>query len=95
MRLFTEGLTPVPRRIHIKYQEPGLWGDRLKIETYPIDVQSNEVTNSILVERETDLMGIMKAIYHWGLVDLKTDQERSLPPELNNSLSSLVGKAID
>ena len=94
-RLFTEGMTPVPKRIHIKYQEPGLWADRLKIETYPTDVQPNEVTNTILVERETDSKGVMQAIYHWGLVDLKTDKEHNLPPELHNSLSSLVGQARD
>ncbi len=94
-RFFTEGMTPVPKRIHIKYQEPGLWADRLKIETYPTDVQPKETTNTILVERKTDSKGIMQAIYHWGLVDLKTDKEHSLPPELHNSLSSLVGKARD
>lgn len=91
-RLFTAGMTPVPKRIHIKYQEPGLWADRLKIETYPTHVQGNEVTNAILVERERDSKGILQAIYRWRLADLKTDKEHSLPPGLQDSLSLLIGK---
>lgn len=94
-RLFAAGLAPVPRRIHIKYQELGLWADRLKIETYPIHVQPHEVTSIIIVERESDSKGILQAIYHWGLADLKTDEEHTLPPELQDSLSSLVEMARD
>jgi acyl-CoA thioester hydrolase len=94
-RLFEAGLVPVPRRIHIKYQELGLWADRLKIETYPTHVQPHEVTNVIVVEREADSKGILQSIYHWGLVDLNTDEEQTLPPELYDSLSSLVEEARD
>ena len=91
-RFFGEGLTPVPRRIHIKYQELGLWADRLKVETYPTHVQPHEVTNVIVVERASDSKGIFQAIYHWGLVDLETDEEQALPLELHDALSSLVEK---
>jgi acyl-CoA thioesterase FadM len=89
-RLFSEGMAPVPKRINIKYQEPGLWADKLNIVTYPVDVQRDEVTNTILIEREADSKGVMQAIYHWGLVDLNTDKERALPPEMHASLSTLV-----
>jgi hypothetical protein len=45
--------------------------------------------------RERDSKMVLQAIYHWGLVDLKTDKEHTLPPELYNSLSAIVGKARD
>ncbi len=90
-RLFTEGMAPVPNRIHIKYQEIGLWSDRLKIETYPTDVQPDEVINTIAVARQPNSKEILQAIYYWGLVDLKTDKKQNLPVELYNSLSALVG----
>jgi acyl-CoA thioesterase FadM len=48
-RLFSVEMTPVPRRNLIKYQDPGLWRDRLTIETFPTDIQGDEVTNTILV----------------------------------------------
>ena len=83
-------MTPAPKRIHIKYQDPGLWADRLKIETYPTDVQQKVVANAILVERKRDSKSVMQAIYHWGLFDLNTDRERALPPEMHAFLSSLV-----
>lgn len=89
-RLFQQGMTPIPKRIQIKYQEAGLWGERLKIGTYPTAMQSNEVANAILVERERDGKGVLQAVYRWGLADLDSDEEYSLPPELYDSLSSLV-----
>lgn len=93
-RLLTDGMALVPTDIHIKYQETGLWGDQLKIETYPLVVQPNEATNAILVERERDAKAVVGAIYRWALVDLETDEELSLPAELCDSLSSLIGKDI-
>lgn len=89
-RFFAEGMTPVPKRIHVKYQEPGLWADRLNIETYPIDVQANEVSSAIVVEREADARGIVQALYDWGLVDLKTDAERPLPEDLQRALADIL-----
>lgn len=93
-RLITEGMTPVPKHIHIKYQEAGLWGEQLKIETYPTDVKPHEVVNAILVERERDAKGVVGAIYRWVLADLETDQEYNLPPEMYKLLSSLVEKSM-
>lgn len=89
-RLLSGNMTPVPRRIHVKYQEPGLWADRLKISTYPTQIQPHEVTSTIQVERETDSKGIFQAIYHWGLVNLETDAKHALPPKLNESLSLML-----
>ena len=81
-RFFDEGLVPVDHRVHIKYQEAGLWADELKIETYPLDVEEDEVSNAILVTRESDGKSIFQALYRWGLVDLKSDEARLLPQEL-------------
>jgi acyl-CoA thioesterase FadM len=89
-RLFNSGLTITPRRIHVKYQEPGLWADPLRVETYSIEILENSVTNAILVQRESDLKDIMQAVYQWGMADLKTGQERVLPQEMLSSLSSKV-----
>jgi YbgC/YbaW family acyl-CoA thioester hydrolase len=93
-RLFTSGYTPVPRRIHVKYQELGIWADQLIIQTHLTDIQQKEATNVIQVVRETDTANIMQAIYQWGLEDTKTDRVRDLPDELHNALSKKLEEAI-
>jgi YbgC/YbaW family acyl-CoA thioester hydrolase len=94
-RLISEGMAPVPGRLHIKYQLPGLWGDQLRFETFPTEVQQNGATNMIIVERISDSKGIVQAVYQWRLVDLVTDEERDLPSELHNSLSEIMHERKD
>jgi len=91
-RLKAEGLVPVAKGVHIKYQEVGLWADKLTVETVPLEVQANEVSSAIVVTRESDAKSIFQAIYRWGIVDLKNDEERVLPQELQAALSSLIKK---
>lgn len=91
-KFFSSGLSPIPRRIHVKYQEPGLWADHLRVETYPTEVLPDSATNAVLVERKSDLKSIMQAVYQWGLVDLNTDDSLDLPPKLYKSLSAILEK---
>ncbi len=89
-RFLSEGIVPITKRIHIKYQEAGIWADRLNIETIPLSVQANQVSNAIIAQRESDSKGIFQALCEWGVVEFKTDQERKLPPELLALLSDLL-----
>jgi acyl-CoA thioesterase FadM len=88
--LFEKGMMSVPKRIHIQYQEPGLWSDELEMITYPTVVNSMEACNTILIERPKDGKVILQAYYSWGLVDLKTDREEPLPLAMHDSLSALI-----
>lgn len=80
--LKAQGLAAVNRRIHLQYQSPAVWGDRLEVATYLLGLDDGGGDWYVAIERLADGMGIAKCVLSWGLVDRVTGEGQRLPESL-------------
>jgi len=85
-----QGLAVSNRRIHIQYQSPAVWGDRLQITTYPLGVGDSGGDWAITIQRATDGVAIVKCVLSWKLVDRATGEAHPLPGSLSAALEEKV-----
>jgi YbgC/YbaW family acyl-CoA thioester hydrolase len=60
--LAAQGLAAVNRRIHIQYQSPAVWGDRLKVVTYLLELGDSGGVRYVAVERASDGTRLIHAV---------------------------------
>jgi acyl-CoA thioester hydrolase len=88
--LKAQGLAAVNRRIHIQYQSPAVWGDRLKVVTYLLGLDDTGGDWYVAIQRPVDGMGIVECILSWRLVDRVTGEAQRLPASLAAGLQEVV-----
>ena len=76
------GLAVGYRRIHVQYQSPAVWGDRLQIITYPLGLGDSDGDWVVTIQRATDGVSIVKCVLSWELVDRDTGEAQPLPESL-------------
>ena len=84
------GLAVSNRRIHIQYQSPAVWGDRLQVTTYPLELGDTGGDWVVTIQRATDGVGIVKCVLSWELVDRATGEAHPLPGSLSAALEDRV-----
>ncbi len=88
--LKAQGLAAVSRGIHIRYQSPALWGDRLQVVTYLLGLGGTGGDWVVAIQRPADGMGIVQCILSWKLVDRVTGDAQRLPESLSAALRDKV-----
>jgi acyl-CoA thioester hydrolase len=88
--LKARGLAAVTRRIHIRYQSPAVWGDRLQVVTYLLRLGNTGGDWVVAIQRPTDGVGIVQCILSWMLVDRVTGEAQPLPESLSTALKDWV-----
>jgi YbgC/YbaW family acyl-CoA thioester hydrolase len=88
--LKAHGLAVVNQRIHLQYQSPAVWGDRLEVTTYLLGLDDTGGEWYVAIQRPADGMGIAKCILGWGLVDRATGEAQRLPESLAAGLKDKV-----
>lgn len=88
--LRTQGLAVANRRIHIQYQSPAIWGDKLNVVTYLVGLGDTGGVRYVAVERASDGAGIIECIIDWTLVDRVTGEAQPLPESLSIALKEKV-----
>jgi len=85
-----QGLAAGYRRIHVQYQSPAVWGDRLQVLTYPLGLGDTGGDWVVAIQRATDGVGIVKCVLSWKLVDRLTGEAQRLPESLSAALKDRV-----
>ena len=88
--LKARGLAAVTRRIHIQYQSPAVWGDRLEVVTYLLGLGETGGDWIVDIRRPADGVGIVQCILSWTLVDRLTGEAQPLPASLSAALQERV-----
>jgi YbgC/YbaW family acyl-CoA thioester hydrolase len=88
--LKSQGLAIVNRRLHIQYQSPAFWGDKLKVITYLLELGNTGGSRYVSIERAGDRTGIAECIMDWLLVDQVTGEAQPLPLSLSIALREEV-----
>ncbi len=88
--LKAQGLAVVNRRIHLQYQSPAVWGDRLQVVTHLLELEDTGGDWYVAVQRPVDGVGIVKCVLNWGLVDRITGEAQHLPESLAAGLKEKV-----
>jgi acyl-CoA thioester hydrolase len=84
--LKARGLAVRYRRIHIQYQSPAVWGDRLQVVTYLLRLADTGGEWAVTIQRPADGLGIARGILSWTLVDRATGGVQRLPESLSSAL---------
>jgi len=87
---FNLGLAVENRRFHIQYQSPAIWGDRLNMVTYLVDLSQSGGSWYMDMQRASDGEAIIRCVIEWALVDRISGEEQVLPESLFNSLRKLA-----
>jgi len=88
--LKAQGLAIENRRIHIQYQSPAVWGDRLQVVTYLLRLADTGGDWIVAIQRPADGLGIARCILGWTLVDRATGEAQVLPESLSAALRDRV-----
>jgi acyl-CoA thioester hydrolase len=88
--LKARGLAVRYRRIHIQYQSPALWGDKLQAATYPLRLADSGGEWAVTIQRPADGLGIARCILSWILVERATGETVPLPESLSAALQDSV-----
>jgi YbgC/YbaW family acyl-CoA thioester hydrolase len=91
--LKAQGLTVENRRIHIQYQSPAVWGDRLRVVTYLLGLSDTGGDWIVAIQRPGDGLEIAKCILSWTLVDRASGEAFLLPESLSTALKDKVAVA--
>ena len=84
------GLAVGYRRFHIQHQSPAVWGDRLQVITYLLELGDTGGDWVVAVKRPSDGAEIMNAVLSWDLENRKTGEAQRLPESLMTALGDRV-----
>jgi len=84
------GLAVGNRRIHIQYQSPAVWGERLGVSTYLLRLGDTGGDWVVTIRRPSDGVGIMNCVLSWELVDRVTGEAQRLPESLTAALCDRI-----
>jgi YbgC/YbaW family acyl-CoA thioester hydrolase len=82
-----EGLAVASRRIHIRYQTPAAWGERLRVVTQLAALNPTGGVWHIGIERAADREAIAQCVLEWSLMDSALTEKRPLPASLSGTLA--------
>jgi YbgC/YbaW family acyl-CoA thioester hydrolase len=85
-RLKGEGLAVRPRRLHIQYQAPAIWGDRLRLATHLLELGDQGWTQYVAIQRDRDGTGIVECLLEWQVLDRASGQVQPVPAPLAHAL---------
>lgn len=89
----TRGLVVVNRRVHIQYQSPASWGERLDVVAYLVDLKPTGGTWYIVIERDSNHESIVQCTLEWSLADRTGGEGQILSGSLFRSLLQKVAIA--
>ena len=84
------GLAVRNRRVHLQYQSPAVWGDRLQVSAYLLGLGETGGEWVVSVQRLGDGVGIMNCVLGWDLVDRVSGEAQRLPESLSAALADRV-----
>jgi acyl-CoA thioester hydrolase len=93
-RLKSEGLAPRPRRFHIQYQSPAIWGDQVRLVSYLLELGDRGWIQYVAIQREPEGAGIVQCLVEWQVVDRVSGEARPVPDSLVRSLQELVAVTL-
>ncbi len=79
-------LTVAPRRIHIQYASPALWGETLQQTTWPLSLHETGGSRCVRITRAEDGSSVADCIFDWAMLDSETGVSKPIPAELAASL---------
>jgi acyl-CoA thioesterase FadM len=85
------GLAVQYRRIHIQYQSPAVWGDRLRVVTYLLKLGDTGGDWVVAFQRPSDGLEIARCILGWTLVGRASGEAARLPESLTTALKDKLG----
>jgi acyl-CoA thioester hydrolase len=92
--LKARGLAVENRRLHIQYQSPAIWGDKLQIVTYLLRLADTGGDWAVAIQRSADGLGIARCILNWTLVNRATGGAQRLPESLSTALQDRVAVTV-
>lgn len=92
--LKARGLAVEQRKIHIQYQSPAAWGDRLQVIAYLLCLADTGGDWVVSIQRPADGLGIARCILSWTLVDRATGGAQRLPESLSTALQDRVALTV-
>jgi acyl-CoA thioester hydrolase len=88
--LKARGLAIRYQRIHIQYQSPAVWGDRLQVVTYLLRLADSGGEWAVTIQRPADGLDTARCILGWTLIDRATGEAVPLPESLSTALQDRV-----
>lgn len=88
--LKARGLAVASRHFHVRYQSPAVWGDRLEVVTYLLELGDMGGDWVVTIQRPADGVGIVQCTLRWVLVDRVTGEAQRLPESLSAALKDKV-----
>ena len=86
----TQGLAVVNRRVHIQYQSPASWGDRLDVVAHLVELKPAGGVWYIEIERISNREPIARCIIEWLVADRVSGEEQILPEALCSILKKML-----
>jgi len=80
-RLSDLGLAILARRHQIEYRQPALLDDRLVLTTWLSDLDSSTGIQHLFITRSGDNALLLRARWHWEMVDRQSGEPAAIPPE--------------
>ncbi len=74
------------RRVHIQYPASASWGERLKLTTALVELNSTGGTWYVDMVRQADKERVARCILEWAAIDRITGQQKALPEALARAL---------
>jgi YbgC/YbaW family acyl-CoA thioester hydrolase len=88
-----QGLVVVNRRVHIQYQSPASWGEKLDVVAYLVDLKPASGTWYIVIERKSNHEPILQCTLEWSLANRIGGEEQLLPESMFRDLRKKVAIA--
>lgn len=85
-----QGIAVMNHRVHIQYQSPASWGERLDLVTQLVELKPARGIWYIQIERTSDREPIARCLIEWSLTNRISGEERILPESLFLGLKTRV-----
>jgi acyl-CoA thioesterase FadM len=88
-RLKESGLALENRKLHIQFQEPALWGEKLATSSFITGLAESGGMLWTAIQKGSDNVPIAAQVATWQLTDLDSAELRPIPDELRHNLAQL------
>jgi YbgC/YbaW family acyl-CoA thioester hydrolase len=90
-----QGVAVVNRRVHIQYQSPASWGERLRVGASLMGLKSTGGTWYVEMERPSDHELISRCILEWSAMDRASGAVKELPETVSEALRERLATGKD
>lgn len=87
------GYAVTNRRVHIQYQSPAAWGQRLNVLTRLIELKPAGGTWYVEMEGDPDHEQTARCVLEWSTIDRDTGEEKALPEAVSRGLRERLAAA--